>query len=415
MNHFPSLNTDLSTVLRSCDRPGQRAEAQQRRDTRIEDVFRIAQPSSHGAPGMSWLGLIDHAERRFSLRGIGHDRQDRRLFPDVSGALMTRGSIVFEARIAPEGRPHMLCGFDSSWPIRRSLAFRAIPGGGISLVQVTDRHVAHAAVEHATFTRMTQLRVTFAWDCDHGIARLSVERPETREVTTIVVDGVQPIALADLHGFILGRGVQTFAPDMIFLALSDRMEPVGPAPSIAPKAQIATPCGYRQAGSLQRGDTVLTRDGGIVPVLHRVDRTVPARGSFAPLRLRAPYFGLQEDLAVSPEQRLVIEGSEVEYLFGQEAVLVPARHLLNGFAARAESAGPTVRYTQLILPGHESLVVAGAALESLYIGRLRRNLAQIDATVLRGINRNSLPEHARPIHTELQWYDAIHLARQRVA
>ena len=85
---------------------------------------------------------------------------------------------------------------------------------------------------------------------------------------------------------------------------------------------------------------MLTRGGGVVPVLHKLDRVVPARGSLAPVRLRAPYFGLLDDVIVAPEQRLVIDGSEVEYLFNQEAVLVPARHLVNGFAAMAESASP---------------------------------------------------------------------------
>jgi hypothetical protein len=203
--------------------------------------------------------------------------------------------------------------------------------------------------------------------------------------------------------------------DMVYLALSDTVEPVGPTPTLGPDTMIDTPDGLRRAGTLKRGDTVRTRGGDIVPVLHRIDRTVPARGSFAPLRLRAPYFGLLEDVLVSTQQRLVIDGSEVEYLFNQEAVLVPARHLVNGFAARPEPTGPTMRYTQLILPAHEAVVAAGTAMESLYIGRLRRKRDLLDNTVLRGLDRGSLPEHGRSAHPELQWYDAIHLARQRVA
>ena len=117
---------------------------------------------------------------------------------------------------------------------------------------------------------------------------------------------------------------------------------------------------------------VLTPDGDAVPVLHRLSRRVPACGSFAPVRLRAPYFGLRQDITVAPSQRLVLSGSDVEYMFSQEAVLVEARHLVGGFAALAASAGPTITYTQLLLPEHEALDAAGCVAETLFVGRLRR-------------------------------------------
>jgi hypothetical protein len=328
---------------------------------------------------------------------------------------LDQGSIVFEARVAAEGRPHVLCGFDQSWPRQRSITFRAVPGGGISLVQITGEQFAHAAVQHGTSARIDRLRVTFSWDCTRGHGMLSVERPEVREVTSTPVSDVQPVALSDLQDFILARGVQTFSDDMVFAAISDSVEPVGPCPSLAPGTPVEVANGYQEASLLRRGDLVRTQSGDLVPVLHRIDRVVPARGSFAPLRLRAPYFGLLDDVVVACGQRLMIDGSEVEYLFDKPAVLAPARHLVNGFAAREEATGPTVRYTQVILPGHEAITVCGTAMESLYIGRLRRKRDEIGNTLLRDIDRNTLPEHGRPAYPELKWYDAIHLARQRVA
>ena len=111
----------------------------------------------------------------------------------------------------------------------------------------------------------------------------------------------------------------------------------------------------------------------------------------------------------------MIDGPEVEYLFSQEAVLIPARHLVNGFAARWEPSGPMVSYSQLLLPRHETLLAAGTAVESLYIGRLRRDTHQLASSLLAGFDRAHLPEHAKPAHQVLRWYDAIHLARQRAA
>lgn len=364
---------------------------------------------------MAWLALADQVERRSSLRGIGHDRADTRRHPQDDAYLLARGSLVFETRTTPDGRPQMLLGFNQGWPDQRSLNFRAIPGGGISMVQVEGENIAHSAVQHAVSGRTDVLRVTFSWDAPADWAQLTVERPEEYQVTSSLVQNVKPMPLQILIDMMMGRRDSCFASDIIFAALSDEVEPVGPSPSLCARALVATPDGFKPAQSLRRGDTVVTRGGDIVPVLHRVDRTVPARGSFAPIRLRAPYFGLLDDVVVSPEQRLVIDGSEVEYLFNQEAVLAPARHLVNGFAARKESVGPTQRYCQVILPAHEALMVAGTALESLYIGRLRRKPVLLRSTLLRGIDRNTLPEHGRAAFKELKWYDAIHLARQRAA
>jgi hypothetical protein len=364
---------------------------------------------------MSWLGLADDRERRFSPRGIGDDRAEARRHPATDDYLLARGTILFETRMTPDRRPHPLIGFDQSWPNQRSLSFQAIPGGGISLVQVDGERIAHEAIQHAVPTRTIILRITFSWDAPRNEARLTVERPDTHEISSKIVRDISPMPLRNLRDMIMGRGNCSFDKDVVFVAVSDTVEPVGPTPSLAGHAMVETPFGFRQAQDLERGDTVRTRDGDVVPILHRIDRTLPARGSFAPVHLRAPYFGLLDDVLVSPQQRLVIDGSEVEYLFGQEAVLVPARHLVNGFAARKEPPRPTVRYTQFILPKHEAIMVAGTALESLYIGRLRRKPDVLDATLLKGIDRGTLPEHARPAFRELKWYDAIHLARQRAA
>ncbi|WP_298841042.1 Hint domain-containing protein [uncultured Roseobacter sp.] len=364
---------------------------------------------------MTWLALADQKERRFSLRGIGADNADRRLYPDDPDFLMTRGSLLFETRLSPDGAPQVLLSFNRSWPEQRSLSFQAVPGGGVVLVQVHGGDIAHAALTHSVPARTDVLRVTFAWDTLRGVARLTVERPEEDQITTVDVPGVRPFLLQDLRDMLMGRGDCVFAGDMVFAALSDRLEEVGPVPGLDADAMVATPDGYRPVATLRRGVTVISRDGDVIPVLQTVSRQMPARGSFAPVRLRAPYFGLRDDVVTTPDQRLVIDGPEVEYLFGEEAVLVPARHLLNGFAARAQVTGPTRTYCQLILPGHEALMVAGTAMESLCIGRIRRYPERLRHTLLSGFERNMLPEHGRPSYRVLRWFEAIHLARQRAA
>lgn len=364
---------------------------------------------------MTWLALCDHDERRLSLRGLGLDKKQRPLLEDHPTAELARGSIVFETRLSADGRPQVLFAFKDTYPTLRSLTFQAIPGGGISMVQVKGDAICHAAIQHANAGRTDVARITYSWDLAHNWGRMTLEKPEETDITSVYVDNPLPLTLEEIRGLMLGRSEQTFATDMIFAALSNQIEPIGPMPTLTPATPLATPWGYKQADALRRGDTVMTRDDGVVPVLQTVRRMVPARGSYQPIRLRAPYFGLQQDIIVGPDQRLIIDGPEVEYLFNEEAVLVPARHLVNGFAALKEPCGPTICYAQVLLPRHETVLAAGAPLESLYIGRIRRNAEHLGGSVLHQFDRAHLPEHPRPAHHVLRWYDAIHLARRRAA
>jgi hypothetical protein len=234
-------------------------------------------------------------------------------------------------------------------------------------------------------------------------------------VHSITLPPPHPMPLADLRILLTDPRQRQIDPDVIFVALSNRIEPIGPMPGLASNVPVCTPSGYVPAGQLKRGDLVDTDEGQIVPVLQTVTRRVPAMGSFRPVRLRAPYFGLRRDIVVSPQQRLVIRGSEVEYLFGCEAVLVPARHLINGFSALYAETSDIVSYHHLLLPAHEEIIVAGTRTESLYIGRLRRNPDLLGASVLAGFDRARLPEHPRPIWPVLKPYEAITLAMNRAA
>lgn len=159
----------------------------------------------------------------------------------------------------------------------------------------------------------------------------------------------------------------------------------------------------------------MTKQGESVPVLHKVARSVPARGCFRPIRVRAPFFGLQRDILVAPAQRLVLSGSDVEYLFGEESVLVELRHLVGEPSVRFEPCGATVTYQQLILPNHEPVLAAGSQAESLYIGRLRAKRQELRGSLLGALDPHTLPEHTQSHYRVLSAFDAIVLAEQRAA
>lgn len=404
------LRIQTRTLLLNCRQTWNRHDSGLKRPD-PEKTRRQYQPSALQlfAP-MTWFGVTDHAEGRFSKTGLCGGPKASSL-----GKLLERGTLMFETQVAGQDCPHDLLGFSHPFPWPRDLTFRGIPGGGISMVHRNDTDTTHAAVRWADDGRTNTLRVTYAWNAPEGWGRLALERPEGNQIVCRPVHLPRPLMTTDLRDLMLAHPGRILSNEVRFGAVSDHILPVGPMPSLHPSTPIATPSGYRAAESLKRGDTVLTDVGDIAPVLHTVRHSVPARGSFAPVRVRAPYFGLQRDIVVAPEQRLVISGSDVEYIFGQEAVLVPARHLVNGHAAIWSDAASTADYVQVILPRHEALVAAGCALESLYIGRMRRDAERLDASILADIPSRLLPEHGRPIHQVLGPFEAITLVGQRAA
>ena len=363
---------------------------------------------------MTWIALADEAEQAFSLTGLEGDTQKDSVVGAEPYALLVRGSLVFEARLSSDGRPQELFDYrqGDGW-----LSALTVKTGqdGITLVIAQNDDVIQATVLHSDTGRAELVRITYSWDAPRRWARLAIERPEGCAANIVNIDNPQPMLVSDLHCFFIDQTKRHVSEDVLFFALSNQVEPMGPMPKLSTQTPIETADGYRRAGELRRGDLVRSEEGDLVPVLGVVHRTVPARGSFAPVRVCAPYFGLQQDILIAPDQRLVLRGTEVEKLLGKDAVLVPARHLVNGTAAMQHLGLTTITYSQVILPGHETMIAAGISTESLYIGRLRRKPIQLEASLLAGFDRNSLPEHGYTAFPVLPWFDAITLAAYQTA
>ncbi len=357
---------------------------------------------------MSWIAITGQ-DRSWLCAGTFEGTASARMH------LMPRGSLLIETRLSPEGRPQTLLSHTRRYPWPASLSIRAVPGGGIVLVMSQGDDVFHTVLPLNHDARMDILRVTFVWDSEKGEGRLSVENPESDAVSVQLTPAPPPLMLEDIYTLVRRPQLVERDSDVIFFAVSSEAEPIGPMPALTAQVPVLTGAGFRPVGDLECGDTVRTYRSGLVPVLHRVTRRVPAMGSFQPVRLRAPYFGLQRDMIVSPQQRLVIGGSEVEYLFGYEKVLVPASTLVNGQAAIYEDEHMTVRYHGLLLPNHEPVITAGTEIETIYAGRLRRRRNRVAQTLLRDCPVKLLPEHARAGLKVLKQFEAITLAEARAA
>lgn len=152
----------------------------------------------------------------------------------------------------------------------------------------------------------------------------------------------------------------TWVSPNTFMDVSD----LGPACFVT-GTRIATPDGPRRIETLAIGDPVLTRDAGAQPILWIGQRTSVADGDHAPVRIGKGALGNRADLLVSPQHRMLIDGWRAELFFGQDEVLVAAKHLVAGNDLINVQPQPTVDYMHLLLDGHQVIWAEGTPCESL--------------------------------------------------
>lgn len=320
---------------------------------------------------------------------------------------LRRGSLVIELDVGPVTAARHVLKLPLQAHAAGHVSMLALPGGSFSIVVAQGAKLDHKTLRLPRADGGGPVRLGYAWDCDAGWARFSVEQADNRAFVASRLAAPVPISLLSLTLFDAMEICVSDETNLSFLAVSNGIEPVGPLPGLGAKSAIDTPFGPRILSNLSCGDMVVLKDGDAPePVLHVAKRTVPALGSFAPIRLRAPYFGLHRDLIVSPHQNLFFGGTDVEYTFGCEGVLVPAGHLVNGVWAIQETHVSLVTYAQVLLPTHAVLTANGARLESMFIGRLRRDRDRQEASVLAGVNPSFVPEQVHLPYPLLRSYEA---------
>ncbi|THD76633.1 hypothetical protein E7681_01990 [Thalassobius vesicularis] len=358
-----------------------------------------------------WIGLADRTTALFHTGGLTASTPER---PGPAD-LLARGTLMLETGVPCHSRPQMLLSYHHLHPWERGLALHALPDGSVVLVVTQGGSVVHSVLHHGLTGQGHTLCVSYVWDAPARTGHLSVKSLDTGRMYLQPVANPLPLSLGDLQAIFQHPSAADMDRQVAFAALSDSIQPIGPMPSLAPDVPILTEQGYRPIRQIRSGDLVRTSAGDLVPVLANLRHSLPARGSFRPIRLRAPYFGLQRDITVAPSQRLCVSGSDVEFLFGSPAVQLPARHLVNGVSAWYVDCPPVVTWHQLLLSQAQAVLAAGAPMQSLYLGRMRRKPDQIAASLLAGMDRTRLPEHARPPFPVLRAIEAATLLQHRAA
>lgn len=158
-----------------------------------------------------------------------------------------------------------------------------------------------------------------------------------------------------------------------------------------PGTLIETPQGPRRVEDLRPGDAVQSKDSGPQEVQWIGSRRMTGARLFAmpklrPIRFRPGALGVErpdQELIVSPDHRMLLQGPEAQVLFNTDEVLVAARDLVNGQTIVVDTALKEVTYIHLLLPSHQILWANGVETESFHP-------AQADLTVLSADDRMRL-------------------------
>ncbi|MGJ8603831.1 MAG: Hint domain-containing protein [Marivita sp.] len=134
---------------------------------------------------------------------------------------------------------------------------------------------------------------------------------------------------------------------------------------------IETASGFRAVENLRAGELVQTLDSGLQPIAWVFSTLVApedmdSHPNLRPIRLR-PVNG-HPPLCVSRQHRVLVSGKIVARMFGCDAVLIPAKDILDTADATCLLPSEPVRYFHILLEAHHILNANGYAAESLLPG-----------------------------------------------
>ncbi|GAA6175131.1 Hint domain-containing protein [Sulfitobacter pacificus] len=222
-------------------------------------------------------------------------------------------------------------------------------------------------IETGTGDTFNGVTVTQVWEGDTLTVNVPGVGNVTYEGVTFYLSSGSPV-FTPTDGQVLQNGTfvsSTFVTTPTQTAVGD----FGPT-CFTPGTWIDTPAGPRLIEDLQVGDLVSTLDEGAQPIQMIVDDTFRAVSHIAPIRFAAGALGNDVPLLVSPQHRMLITGWRAELYFGQDEVLVAAKHLVNGDTIRQVQGG-SVRYIHLLFDTHQIVFGQGIPSESYFPGHAR--------------------------------------------
>ena len=203
--------------------------------------------------------------------------------------------------------------------------------------------------------------ITSVWEND-TITVLIAGVSVTITGTTFYVSG-QPAIFTPNDGSVLEVSTfqsSTFVNTSTNMPVSD----LGP-PCFTVGTLIETADGPRLIETLKPGDLVLTADHGLQPLRWIGGSTLRDPGLHSPVRFEIGAIGNSRVMHVSPQHRMLVDGWKAQLFYGQDAVLVAAKHLVNCTTITQPTADK-VTYLHLLFDRHELVQAEGVWAESYF-------------------------------------------------
>lgn len=251
--------------------------------------------------------------------------------------LVERGLFVIELAL-PIADSAVLLDIQSGGDQPRTFTLFHDPVVGLVLLHRQGARVARHALPGPLPQQTATGRLSLHFDCLQGSWDMTLDLLGLVEPLRIAAHGANPLPIRseDLHGLSQGPARVARHGAVLWFGLTRGADLPARAPWIGQRTPIETARGPVLAGHLKPGELIVTADGGLLPLRRVRHLDLPACGSFAPVILRAPFFGNSHDLLVSSDQHIALSGPEVEYLFSEDEVLVEAGALVDGRTALAE-------------------------------------------------------------------------------
>ncbi|WP_273690378.1 Hint domain-containing protein [Ketogulonicigenium vulgare] len=184
-------------------------------------------------------------------------------------------------------------------------------------------------------------------------------------------------------------------------------------PCFAQGTLIRTERGDLPVEQLRAGDLVLTADAGYQPIKWAGQSYLSAtdldqRPNMTPVRIAQGALGANlpmQDLIVSPQHRMLVNGTAVHGVTGHDEAFVAAKHLVGLDGVVVAKDMTEVTYYHILLDAHAVIMSNGAPSESFYLGDFTRRtlnprlMEEIRAIEPKLQDADFLPEMARPALT----------------
>lgn len=364
---------------------------------------------------MSWIAINPDPPSTETGTAVPHGRRAIGHL-QVADSLLSRGTLMFETEIPVAGHlPLPLLSFQSTEGWTRHLAVAIERSNVIRLQVAQGRSRASTRLWGLDLRPGSKVRVTYGWDAPARIGHLTVQPLDGSVPQSTEIQDPPPLPMDDLDRLMDLQSGTYADPGVECLALAAGMQPICLATGLTSGTSIRTTDGLRPVERLGLGDMVMTASGIPRPIRWIARTEVPAIGQLAPIRLRAPYFGLARDIVVASSQGILMTGSDAEYLFGSETVLAKASDMRILQSVESDTRSRTVTYYQILLDQHDFLDLGGCWVESLYVGGFSGKEDALALTGLADLPSTAFPRHRGSAARSLCNYETVSLLREMIA